>query len=467
MSIYSIEKLHFCGEGIAFDANHRMIRIANALPGETVCAEEVSIRRRKQAYLLDVISESPDRCYAICGQWRHCPACQFQCLNKEAQQTIKKENWLRLIRKFISIPETCKVEFKPALETLEYRHRTDASIFKTADDQHCIGILPRLDAAVFDAVHPADASFVEIPDFSQAEAEEILSLDNIQPISMCRCALQAPELNELIRNVQNALAELPFSLHTRFGFEANGANARVTVYAIPKESDEMRRYAEKLSQLLGIPVIFQELPPKGSHVYPKPKAFGDPWYCYSNDIHGDTLYALKGAWTPVNPVNAQLIRDTLSEMISDRHFDNALELGCGCGTHTTLFNQAASHYVGIDASWPAIQSAQHNAEVHGWKNVSFYTDTAEHYLDKRYYKGCRADAILMHSNRMPYSAKTAELCKRFGAQTIYIVAPTAFAIAQECRHFSDLGYNLKRLVMCDTLPMTYHMMAAACLTFES
>ena len=67
----------------------------------------------------------------------------------------------------------------------------------------------------------------------------------------------------------------------------------------------------------------------------------------------------------------------------------------------------------------------------------------------------------MHSNRMPYSEKTAQMCLRFGARDLFIVAPTAFAIAQECRHFLGLGCHLQTLVLCDTLPFTYHMMAVA------
>jgi hypothetical protein len=67
---------------------------------------------------------------------------------------------------------------------------------------------------------------------------------------------------------------------------------------------------------------------------------------------------------------------------------------------------------------------------------------------------------------MPYSEKTAQLCVQFGAQDLYIVAPTAYAMAQECRHFIDLGFKLHEIVICDTLPMTYHGMAVAHLSFD-
>ncbi len=174
------------------------------------------------------------------------------------------------------------------------------------------------------------------------------------------------------------------------------------------------------------------------------------------------LCALKGAWTPVNPRHAHMIRETLSELSANSTFEHVCEIGCGCGTHTGVLAARSRRYTGIDASWPAIQSAQFNAKhAAGFGNASFFADTAEHYLDKRYYKGVRADAIVLHSNRLPYGDCVASLCRRFGAQTVFIVGPTAYALSRECRQFADLGYRLTDIVLCDTLPMSYHMMGVA------
>lgn len=458
--------MHFCGEGIAIDDNRKIIRIANAFAGEKVVAQDVSIRRKRQAYLMEIESACDHRCSPVCPSWRRCAACQFQGMTYDAQQQIKKDNWLRLIRKFVDIPEGCVIDFKPAAEVLAYRHRTDAAVFRT-DQGLEIGIAPRIDCAVFEAIEYARKCNLPELDLTQIEAGDVFGLPGIAPVTMQNCTLHAPELNVLIQHVQCRLEKLGFSEKVRFGFEANGAHARVIVYAMPEDADTMRICAQKLSDELEISVIFQVLPPRGSHVYPKPESFREPWFCYGRDAQGSELFALKGAWTPVNPTNARLIRDALKNMIDGKHFQSVLELGCGCGTHTSLFDGIADAYVGIDASWPAILSAQHNAQLHQWKNVEFFTDTAEHYLDKRYFKGKRADAILMHSNRMPYSAQTSLHCRRFGAKTIYIVAPTAFAMAQECKQFVALGYELSHLTLCDTLPMTYHMMAAACLHLKS
>lgn len=449
-----IEKLHFRGAGLALPCdcdNHsrRFVHIANALPGERVLAQEVSQNndlpntRRRFACLTEVIDPSPNRCLPHCKHWMQCPACQFQCLKYDAQTQVKFDNWIKLFSRFFSLPD--QVSFVPAPSLLHYRHRTEVLL-----SNNILGILPR-------------------PEFQWMDNAP--NPQSPQTIPMKDCALHAQELNDLINKVEQILPDCAFPGDTRLSLESNtqtDSPNRITVYSMPEFSAQARIAAEILYQKTQVPVVFQQLPPRGSHVYPKPDHFGDsPWYGYDSNEYGECLYAMKGAWTPVNPPNAHLIRDTLKKLIEPYRFRSVLELGCGCGTHTAVFRNHAENYVGIDASWPAIQSAQHNAALHHWENVNFYTDTAEHYLDKRYYGGRRADTILMHSNRLPYSKSVAEMSKRFGAIQIFIVAPTAYAMAQECRHFSDLGYKLKSLHICDTLPMTYHQMAVAHLVLQN
>ena len=451
---YYIEKQHFCGDGIAL-CSGRPIRIANALKGETVLAEDVSVRRRRQAYLEEVVVPSPDRCDPICAHWRRCPACHYQCLHIEQQRELKKKQWLALIKKFVDIPADCEIGFYDAPQTVGYRCRTEGVVCRGKEGAY-LGILPRLDAAAFSLIPKGDVE----SDLGMLEPADVLANEGIEPVPLARCPLHAPELNDLIERVERHLGD--FLPQTRLSLEAYGDSARIVVFAMPERSGAVRESAQKLAEILGISVVFQELPPRGSHVYPKPEVLsGSLWHCYVHNELGQGLYARTGAWTPVNPRNAQLIRQSFMRMTGGLHFERVLELGCGCGTHSTVFSGICSHYTGIDAAWPAILSAQYNAQTYKWDNVTFFSDTAEHYLDKRYYKGVRADAIVMHSNRMPYSEKTSHLCLRFGAKDIFIAAPTAFAIAQECRHFCGLNFHLKKLSLCDTLPLTYHMMATA------
>ncbi len=446
---YTISRLLFRGEGLAVsDEDGHKIRIANVLPGEIVSAAEPQAdetdkhARRRFAVLNDVIQPSPDRCEALCAQWRACPACQFQCMHYRAQTQFRKENWIRLLQKFCTLPD--QIGFLPAIRQTAYRCRAEALVLN-----HTLGITARPELLAL-----------------QCDGEDITAFPKDESIiPLQSCVLQVPELNDLITAVQTHLAELDLPQNLRIGFEARHLpdkdnNRRIILYPQPEFAQRVRCAGQKIAQMLGISVILQVLPPHGSHVYPKPEALSPtPWYGYDIDDCGNVLYALKGAWTPVNPDNAHLIRQTIGQILKDLPAGKVLEIGCGCGTHTSLFK--AHEYTGIDASWPAIQSAQYNAERNGWQNTSFYTDTADHYLVKRYYSGRRADIILMHSNRLPYSMQVAEYCQKFGANHIIIVSPTAFALARECQYFGQLGYQIQSLTLCDTMPCTYHMMGVA------
>ena len=439
---YSIDRVNFRGEGITLPDGGTRLRIANALEGERVLAVEISARRRRMGYLVEVIAPSPLRRPPQCPHWRDCGACQFQCLEMQAQQSHKRSQWLRLIEKFASVPVA--VDFVPAPLLLGYRHRMRGEFM---DGRLSMPLRP--DAQAF-----------------WCDQEIACAAESPRSIPLSDCVLHAPALREATIALEGALASVQEAETLSFGVEAALGHVRITVFGHHESPNVGRRVARHITNCLGVSVICQILPPRGSHVYPEPESFGHtPWQPYDINAHGETLWALKGAWTPVNPINAHIIRDQLSAWLGEiaHPVSRVLELGCGCGTHACVFDALGCCYHGIDASWPAIQSAQHNAATHGWQDKTFQTSTARHYLDKNYYRGARADIILMHSNRLPYGHDVATLCQKFGARTMLIVAPTAYAMAQEIRHFLSLGYRLTKLALCDTLPMTYHMMAVAML----
>lgn len=440
-NIYKIERLSFRAEGIAHDENNKQIRIANALPGETVACEDASAPRRRQAVIRRIVAPSPLRAAPPCPQYGICGACQFQCLAYDAQQDIKQNNWLRLIRRYVDIPGACRISFCAAPQTTRYRNRADTIIIDGLP-----AMPPRNDIAMCAQIHGRKTPAV----------------------NMLQCALHTEALERWIGEIAKNLPHYGIPDGARLTFEANAQtrSRRIILSALPETAPQTLNAAKRIAQNhQDCAVIFQELPPRGSHVYPAPQSLTpQPWYVYDMDIRQSPLHAMKGAWTPVSPTLAHMIRDTLHEWCQNQTFNDVLEIGCGCGTHTAIFAGRCQSYTGIDAAWPAIQSAQYNARYNRWQNTLFFTDTAEHYLDKRYYQGRRADAVVLHSNRMPYAPQTIALCRRFGAKKIFIVAPTAYAIARECANFASLGYRLRALRLCDTLPMTYHMMAAAYLS---
>ncbi len=442
-----IERMNFRGEGLGVSADGQRFRVANALKDERVTALDASCLRKKLAYLVEVKEASVSACSPVCPHWRDCAACQYARVALSDQEVLKRDQWLRVIGRFVSL-DAVDVSFRSSAVPVAYRQRARASF---ADGHFVMPI--RLDAQNV-----------------LGQEDEGIGLNIERAICLKECRLHASSLNEAMARLEAYLADRSDAAFFEYDVEAFESNVRLTLYAPPDLVEKARVLAQQLAKTVentcdaGMSIVLQPVPPRGSHVYPPAESFGQsPWYAYTRDLNGDLLYSLKGAWTPVNPLNAARIREILCEFVRqiDQPVQRVLELGCGCGTHTTVFDPLGCAYHGIDASWPAIQSAQFNAQQHGWNGKTFQTSTAQHYLDKNYYKGHRADLVLMHSNRLPYGADVANYCQKFGAHTIFVVAPTAYAMAAECQHFVALGYRLQDLVLCDTLPYTYHMMAVA------
>lgn len=442
-----VDRVSYRGEGYAKTPDGAIYRVSNALTGERITAFDVSMPRHRLAYLDQILDASSDATPPFCDHWRDCAACQYCRLTAAAQQKLKEAHWLRLIRRFV--PDAACTEAYAAVRTLAYRHRARARFSRGTF------VMPvRMDARLMLDLYP---------DFSAERIESEIPLHD--------CCLHAECLNDCMKHLEKII--LPYANASLFEYdiEAFEDHARLTIYAAPDCVDSGRRLAQMIAESGFCAdekhcVILQPIPARGSHVYPPSESFGKSiWYTYARNGHQACLEAMKGAWTPVNPDNASRIREILKSCLEMPMpaVNRVLELGCGCGTHSDIFDDLDVQYHGIDASWPAIQSAQHNAYTLAWQNKTFQTSTALHYLDKNYYRGARADLVLMHSNRLPYGRDVVAWCKRFGAHTILIVAPSAYAMARECQDFIETGYQLQKLFLCDTLPFTYHMMAVAML----
>src|SRR5690554_962556 len=85
-----IEELDREGMGLAFRERDR-IRVAGALPGERVTAEELRRRRHQvEGRLLEVIEPSPDRVAAPCPHYGECGGCTLQHQAYPAQLAFKR-----------------------------------------------------------------------------------------------------------------------------------------------------------------------------------------------------------------------------------------------------------------------------------------------------------------------------------------------------------------------------------------
>lgn len=422
---FYIERQHFRGYGIGVCPNDPSIRrrIPNALATERVLA--ATFEGSTWARLQEVLSPSPHRIEPHCACAQDCPGCQFQCMEPLAQRQHKRLSWQLLLKRIAGIEIPLSLAQAPRL-LLGYRQRADLEL---RSSELCIKALPNADK-------------LSIP--------------------MHRCPNQNHALAKHITRIQDALRTHRVAPSIRFCLEANAHNARLLLRYAPQASAICHQIIQDLSCLSDLSITSQALPPRGSHLHGAHTLHqGLQAFRYGVNECGEPLEALCGAWTAVCPENAQHVEQIIDDCLKQfPHFNALLEIGCGCGTHFRMLKRHCAQYTGIDQSWPAIQSAQNNQKTHHWDG-EFYTSDAQKFLNKQFLKQRHFDAIVLHSNRLPYHAQVFGLLHKIGAQCLIVVAPTAFALAKSCAELSAHCWQLKSIVLAETTPWTYHQMGVA------
>ena len=117
------------GSALARDPSGRVVFVAGALPGERVRVEvETEHRGYATARLLEVLESSPDRVAPPCAELaRGCGACQWQHVNVQAQQLLKRDIVLDALRRIggLDVPAT---EPTVALPPWSYRTTVRAGV---------------------------------------------------------------------------------------------------------------------------------------------------------------------------------------------------------------------------------------------------------------------------------------------------------------------------------------------------
>ena len=117
------------GDGIARDADGRVVSIPGAIPGERVRIKPLARRRGVvHAQVVDVLEPSPDRAEPPCPEVANgCGACQWQHIDVDAQQAYKR---MLVAQSLGLVGETALTRLRPtvALPAAGFRTTVHAAV---------------------------------------------------------------------------------------------------------------------------------------------------------------------------------------------------------------------------------------------------------------------------------------------------------------------------------------------------
>lgn len=329
-NILTIESLDLSAQGIAHDAEGKVVFVEGALPGETV---QVEITRRKKSYdkgrVVQVLRASPLRVTPKCTYFGQCGGCVMQHLEPSAQIAIKQ----RALEDMLNhIGRVRPAQILPPIygEYWEYRMKARFS-----------ARLVRKKGGMLVGFRERNSRYVMDMQQCQIVPKHVSAL--LMPL---RSLLESLSIAERVPQIELAVGERSTVLVLRHLEPVNEA-----------DRDKLRRFAQTHQ-------VQWWLQPKGPETaHPLDAEQSDLFY--SLPEYDLRMHFKPTDFTQVNHgVNRTLIRRALGLLdIQPQH--RVVDLFCGLGNFTLPIARTAQSVVGVEGSQALVDRAHEAAAHHG------------------------------------------------------------------------------------------------------
>jgi 23S rRNA (uracil1939-C5)-methyltransferase len=334
-----VESLDLEAQGVAHNAEGKVVFIEGALPGERV---QVQVHRRKnnweQASMTALARESAQRVRPACPHFGlhagACGGCKMQHLHPAAQVAVKQ----RTLED--NLWHLGKVKPERVLRPIEgpawgYRYRARLSVrFVAKKGTVLVGFHERKSRYIADMrechVLPPQVSALLLP-----LRELVMAMDARETLPQLELAMGDSVLALVLRHLE------PLSDADLIRLRAFGATHGVQWWLQPKGPDSVHRLDEGGSQLA------YALPEYGVEMPFKPTDF-----------------------TQVNPQINRVLVQSAVRLLDVRPHERVIDWFCGLGNFTLPLATRAREVLGIEGSETLVQRARQNAR-HNGVSVSF------------------------------------------------------------------------------------------------
>jgi 23S rRNA (uracil1939-C5)-methyltransferase len=425
------------GFGLAVHETTR-IRVAGALPGETVRARiTFSGRRDTFADTVKILRTSPDRLVKPpCDKGISCDGCPLIQMKYRAQLEWKKGLVEGAIRRYPHLKESDIMPVIPSPKPVGYR-TTAKLVISGKFAAPAIGIYRR-------------------------NSHDVMDIGD--------CPLHHPLVNRVAAAVRDGIrkGKVPvYNPKTRNGIlrylvvrvsEKEGKAMAVFVTS-QRSFNEVHHLAKHLQTVVPeVDVVVQNVNSSAGNVI-----LGDRDHFVTKqqsltDSIGDIRFTISPrSFFQVNNEGARAIYETVREWAALTGKETVADVYCGVGGISLFLAGNAKDVIGFESVEAAVQDAEQNARLNGVRNCRFAAGDAAEMLEELREEGTKIDLVVLNPPRKGCDERVLQAAAALGPRRIIYVSCSPETLSRDLNLLVGLGYATRRIQPVDMFPQTPHV----------
>ncbi len=156
----------------------------------------------------------------------------------------------------------------------------------------------------------------------------------------------------------------------------------------------------------------------------------------------------------VNPVQTQLLYQTVVDSAGIKQDTEVIDAYCGVGTIGMVCAKQGAKVIGIESNKAAVRDAIANARLNRLDNITFVNADATQMLCEMAYKGEKCDVLIMDPPRAGSTKEFISAASSIAPETVVYVSCRIETLERDLRIFSKLGYKAEFIQPVDMFAHT-------------
>ena len=425
------------GCGVSFIETHAL-RIAGALPGDTVLAVIDNVARRMAfGHVKQIRIPSPMRSRRPpCGESGQCLGCPLIVMKYRDQAEWKQNLVLRHIQSYRELGGITVHPLLSPLRLIHYRTTVRLAIAGKHSEPY-IGIFRRSSHDVFDQ-------------------EE--------------CPIHHPLVNRAIEVVRRGISKLKVPVYNPRGkmgllrylvVRVSEVEQKVmVVFVTAKRSfNEIHHLGKYVAEhLREVEVIAQNVnSSEGNVIMGSMDHFLTDRHYLTERIGEVSLMISPRSFFQVNRDGARLIYEKVKEWSRLLGSETVLDLYCGIGGIALTLARGAGRVIGVEVVESAVEDARGNARLNGITNCTFEAgDVAEH-IQELAEQEEHVDVVVLNPPRKGCDEPVLRCVAALAPRTLIYVSCSPQSLARDLNILNNLGYVCSEVQPVDMFPQTMHV----------